>query len=106
MQRIYASFDTIFLGHLHNLMATEGIRSEIRNQYIAGGFGELPATEAMPELWVEDFKLAYANEILQQALKQQANAPVEPWVCPICHTTIDGQYSQCWNCLYLLKSSS
>ena len=105
MQRLYTSFDTVFLGHLYNLMMSEGVKAEIRNQYAVSGFGELPATEATPELWVDDLKFAYANELLQEALKGHINNPGESWICPKCHEKIDGQFSQCWKCLSELDSS-
>ena len=101
--RLTGNYDTIYLGHLENLLRHAGIKVEMRNQFSAGGMGELPAIDVMPELWVEKDMLTEAEVILRQSKKPQEQLDIKPWACPICGEQIEGQFSQCWQCGYWFK---
>jgi len=86
------------IGHLKNVLATFGIRCIARNLDLSSAAGELPPIECWPELWViDDDKVAKAKSILKKTL-----APLESvkksWLCSGCGETIEGQFSECWNC--------
>jgi len=101
--RLTGHYDTIYLGHLENLLHHAGIEVERRNQFAAGGMGELPAMDVMPELWVEEDLLPRAEAILQQLKEPQKVSDIKPWACPTCGEQIEGQYSQCWQCGHWLN---
>lgn len=103
MNRVYSSFDTILLGYLRGLLASEGVEAEIRNEFSASAFGELPAGDAMPELWAEKSKLELAKQIVDQGLKPDDTNPLSDWKCPECNETVEGQFAQCWHCGYMNK---
>jgi putative signal transducing protein len=98
MKRIHSAKDPLMIGHLKNVLATFGIRCIARKIDLSTAAGELPPIECWPELWViDDDKAAKAKSILRKVL-----APLEsvkkPWVCLGCGETLEGQFSECWNC--------
>jgi hypothetical protein len=96
VQRVYSSDDRLLVGYLHDLLTRRGIACLVRNDYLAGGAGELPPNECWPELWVvDDRDRDLARRIVHEHLAQ-ADAP--PWTCPGCGERIDGQFAVCWHC--------
>jgi len=102
-KRLTASFDTIFLAHVENLLRQAGIPAEQRNQFSAGGLGELPAMDVMPELWVEATAYTKADDILSQVIRDRDINEKPVWICPQCGESIEGQFSQCWQCGHWLE---
>lgn len=100
MKRIYSAKDPLMIGHLKNVMATFGIHCVARNLDLISGAGELPPIECWPELWVvDDAKVAKARGILKRTLAPLASVK-KPWICRGCGETLEGQFSECWNCGY------
>lgn len=86
------------IGHLKNVMATFGIKCVARKLDLNIGAGELPPIECWPELWViDDEMFNRARSILKKALAPLASVKT-PWQCAGCCETIEGQFSECWNC--------
>lgn len=86
------------IGHLKNVLAAAGIKCVARNIDLVSAAGELPPVDCWPELWViDDDKFPRAQAVLKKAL-----APLrvvrKPWACGGCGETIEGQFSECWNC--------
>jgi len=100
MKTVHASFDTILLGYLVGLLQSEGIEAEIRNQYSAGAFGELPPTDVMPEVCVEERQFDRATQIVSDALSADSTTDLPAWECPECKEKVEGQFAQCWHCGY------
>lgn len=95
MQLVYSTSNTLLVNHVRNLLETAGIEVQMKNEFLGGGAGELPPTEAWPELWVaeEDFSRA------EQVIDEFQNAESLPaWRCPKCGERVEGQFSVCWNC--------
>jgi Putative prokaryotic signal transducing protein len=98
MKRIYSAKDPLMIGHLKNVLATFGIRCVARNFDLSSAAGELPPIECWPELWVvDDDKATRAKSILRKTLAPLRSVQ-KSWVCPGCEETIEGQFSECWNC--------
>ena len=98
MKRIHSAKDPLMIGHLKNVLATFGIKCVAKNVDLMSAAGELPPVECWPELWVvDDEKVVRPRSILRKTL-----APVQsvkrPWACAGCGETIEGQFSECWNC--------
>ena len=98
MKRVHSAKDPLMIGHLKNVLATFGIQCVAKNVDLISAAGELPPIECWPELWVvDDDKFGRAKSVLKQAL-----APLEsvkkPWHCVGCGETIEGQFTECWNC--------
>jgi hypothetical protein len=98
MKRLHSAKDPLMIGHLKNVLATFGIQCIARNSDLISAAGELPPVECWPELWVvDDEKFVRARAVLRKTL-----APLQsvrnPWHCTACSETIEGQFSECWNC--------
>jgi hypothetical protein len=99
MLLVYSAPNLLMVGHIRNLLEVEGIPSLIKNEFLSGAAGELPPTEAWPELWViEPCDHERAREIVAHALREPSTR--EPWVCPDCGERIEGQFTDCWKCGY------
>lgn len=98
MKRIYSTKDPLMIGHLKNVLTTFGIKCVARKTDLISAAGELPPIECWPELWViEDDKAAKAKDILKKTLAPIASVK-KSWLCGGCGETIEGQFSECWNC--------
>ena len=95
MKRVYRAASLIQVAHARNLLITEGIGCEIRNQYLAGAMGELPLTETWPQLVVEDADEARSLKVLERASSPFAG---EPWICAACGERLEPQFTTCWRC--------
>lgn len=90
---------TLAEAHLiRGYLAAEGIESEIRNEHLIGGMGELPVTaETLPQVWVDDIERPLARELIHEAL-DHTQAHATDWICPQCDEPIEGQFTECWSC--------
>lgn len=101
MKCVFASQDQSAIAIVRELLANEGIGTNIQNENMSAVSGEVPFTLAMPEVWVErDEDEARALTIVEgfdsgEARDQQCK---EPWTCPHCGETIEGQFTSCWKC--------
>ncbi len=92
-----ATADNLLIATLwRDVLQSAGIRCEIRNRFIGGAVGELPADQVSPQLWLLDERDRRAAEQLMRDLRHPARLP--RWVCPCCQERIEGQFSQCWKC--------
>lgn len=84
--------------HCANLLQSAGIRAEVRNRFLAGALGEIPPTEAWPQVWVPAAQdTAAALECLREA-SRDLPGQCPAWVCPHCGETIEPQFAACWRC--------
>jgi hypothetical protein len=98
MKRVFSAKDPLMIGHLRNVLASFGIRCVSRNVDLSTGAGELPPIECWPELWVvDDEKAPKAKSILKKTLAPLRSVQ-KSWLCQGCNETIEGQFSECWNC--------
>jgi len=98
MKRVYSSPASLMVGHLRNILEAEGIRCFVKNEFLAGGAGELPPTECWPELWVEraiDYQRA--ERLVRETLEAGASSG-GTWICPGCGEALQPQFTACWNC--------
>ncbi len=98
MKRVYSSPVSLMVGHLRNILEAEGIRCFVKNEFLAGGAGELPPTECWPELWVEraiDYQRA--ERLVRESLAAEVRDE-RAWTCPRCGEILEAQFSACWKC--------
>ncbi len=97
MKKVYTSTDDILIGFLQGLLEDQKIRCLIKNEFLQGGIGDIPAHEAWPEIWVMDD----TDEQLAKKLIEQALAPEKShreWKCLSCGEWIEAQFTECWKC--------
>ena len=100
MKKVYASADRSQIEIVSQLLREEGIESCVLNEKNAFVIDIPPFFSGHPELWVRD-----ADESRAQALVARFRSgelrderQVAPWRCSECGETIEGQFTQCWNC--------
>jgi len=82
---------------LRALLVQAGIQAHVFNENAQGGLGQLPFTEAWPEVWVsEDHDLGRAQEIVQAfECSPEVIASVR---CPACAEENPTSFQLCWSC--------
>jgi len=82
---------------LRGLLVQAGIQAHVFNENAQGGLGQLPFTEAWPEVWVsEDHDLGRAQEIVQAfECSPEVSASVR---CPACAEENPTSFQLCWSC--------
>jgi hypothetical protein len=78
-----------------DMLGGEGIRATVQRYFISSIAGDMPPDQCLPELWVtDDAQLAQARVVLHQL----QNLPQRHWQCTGCGETVEGGFSECWNC--------
>ena len=79
MIKLTSSESLIIINHYKNLLAAEGIRTEIRNEYLGSIAGEMSFIETWPELWVVN-KLDFdrAKQIIEDILSADERILKDP----------------------------
>lgn len=96
MKKLTSAESLITINHYKNLLASEGIPSEIRNQHLGSIMGEMPFFETWPQLWVvNDLDFDRATQLIESA---EAESPRDSWKCAKCGEPNEGQFAACWNC--------
>jgi hypothetical protein len=98
--RVYSAPILASVSQIRHMLEMNGIECEIRGEFRSGGAGEIPATEAWPELWVIDpAQAAEAIAIVEDALKEAGGGDTgTPWRCVTCGESVEAQFATCWNC--------
>ena len=96
MKKLTSAESLITINHYRNLLAAEGIPTEVRNQHLGSVMGEIPFFETWPQLWVvNDLDFDRAQQLIEAA---DAEIPSSPWQCGKFGEHNEGQFSVCWNC--------
>lgn len=83
---------------IRGMLESEGIRAEVRGDQLYGAFGELPV---LPTVWVLDPDTgAEASRLVGEFLRGTAarRHAHERWTCAGCGESLEGQFTDCWNC--------
>ena len=84
--------------HCANLLEAAGIRAQVRNRFLAGAIGEIPPTEAWPQVWVPESQDSEAALLRLHELSSEMDRSAPDWSCPVCGERIEPQFGACWNC--------
>lgn len=96
MKKLTSAESIVTITHYKNVLAAEGIQSEIRNQHLGGIMGEMPVFETWPQLWiVNDLEFDLATQLIAAA---DAETHEAAWTCGKCGEQNEGQFAACWNC--------
>ena len=97
MKKLTSSESLVTINHFKNVLASEGIASQIRNEFLGGIAGEMPVDQVWPELWVvNDLDYDRAKQLIDAAIIEES--PREPWQCRRCGEENEGQFAVCWIC--------
>ncbi len=96
MKKLTSAETLVTINHYKNLLASEGIPTQVRNQHLGSIMGEMPVFETWPQLWViNDLDYDRALQLLEAV---DAESPTESWTCRRCGEENEGQFGACWNC--------
>lgn len=98
MKRVFSSYDRVAVHHWRNLLESEGIRADVRNELLSSAMGELPPAECQVELWVLDERDAERAERIILEVGASAREGSVPWRCRRCGEAAEPQFTQCWRC--------
>ena len=98
MRKVYASHDSVIVGHMRQMLENHDIRCIVRNDFLLGGAGELPVNETWPEVWVVDDRDFDRARAFVDAIVATANMSDPPWCCGSCGEHMEGQFTDCWRC--------
>ncbi|MDJ0711261.1 MAG: DUF2007 domain-containing protein [Woeseiaceae bacterium] len=102
MKKLTSAETLVLINHYQNLLASEGIPTEVRNQHLGSIMGEVPFFETWPQLWVvNDLHYDRAMQLIKAA---DAESPAESWACQECGEDNEGQFGACWNCGHSIDS--
>jgi hypothetical protein len=97
MKKLTSSESLITINHFKNVLESEGIPCQLRNEFLGGIAGEMPLQEVWPELWVvNDLDFDRAKQLIDAAIADES--PRDSWKCRRCGEINEGQFAACWNC--------
>jgi hypothetical protein len=94
MQKIYTDQTLFAVTNVQNLLAASHVQGFIRNEFAAGGIGEIASVDAWPELWVAYPDVALAKEIINA---YQSDSNEKDWTCS-CGEINGSVFGSCWAC--------
>lgn len=97
MKKLTTTADRVMLSHYKNILETEGIACQVRNDHLGSIVGDIPFPEVWPELWVvNDLDYDRAKQLIDVTLVDES--PQSAWSCAKCGEQNEGQFAACWNC--------
>jgi hypothetical protein len=82
---------------IKGFLDAEGIFALVRGEHLVGIAGEIPITmDTLPSIWVGEDDRDRARALIDEALKSEL--VFEDWTCPECGETVEGQFTECWQC--------
>lgn len=96
--RVFTAADPAEAQMVSDMLADAGIEATVQGSNLWAARGEIGlGTGTMPTVWVHAANVQQARELIDQ--REHGPAPDKPpWTCPRCGETIDGQFTDCWNC--------
>lgn len=102
MKKLTSNDSLITINHYKNILASEGIKTVIKNEFLGGILGEVPYPEVWPELWVtNDLDYQRGLELIaetERSLDDFGDDIGPAWVCEHCGNDNEGQFGVCWSC--------
>jgi len=97
MPRIFSAPNTMMVDQMRDVLARQGIDSNVRSRDLAGLSGALPPGECWTELWVDDADAPDAHALIEAALAS-GDAAAAPHRCARCGAPLDAGFETCWRC--------
>ena len=99
MKQLHAARHAVEAHLIRGFLASHGVTTEVRGEYLTSGWGELPVDVC--SVWVvDDAQFARANDLLVAFLTGSFARIFsgERWRCPQCDEPLEGQFTACWSC--------
>lgn len=95
--KVYTASDPVNAEIVKDYLASHGIAGEVRDHFLWGGMGDLPAN-VYPSVWIHEQQ--QQNEARQLIAKfERGDTRSGPdWRCPACGESLASQFTACWQC--------
>ena len=98
MKRVYTADNRAMAWHIKNILESNTVEAEVRNDTLHSAQGGVPINESNPEVWVvHDSDAETARRLIEEHV-ESAPADTSEWHCDNCGETNFGQFDICWNC--------
>jgi hypothetical protein len=98
MKRVYTADNRALAWHIKNVLESNTVEAEVRNDTLHSAQGGVPITECNPEVWVvRDSDEETALRIIAEQ-RDVTSSEESQWQCGNCGETNFGQFDLCWNC--------
>lgn len=96
MKLLYTNENAFIVSNIQNIMHNAGINVTLKNEYVAGGAGDLSPFDTWLELWVtEDKDYEKAMKIISSIDNSDST---HDWYCSQCHEKNSASFEICWQC--------
>lgn len=94
--QVYLAADPVNAEIAKDYLGSYGIKAHVKNYYLWGGMGQLPA-DVYPSVWVnDDTDYERAKDLIRRF--ESGATGGRPWDCPKCGERLPGPFDACWNC--------
>ncbi|MDX2503159.1 MAG: DUF2007 domain-containing protein [Gammaproteobacteria bacterium] len=98
MKLIYTNEDRFMVWGVKNTLELAGYDCHIRNEYAAGGAGDIAPIETWPEVWLEnEEQFEEALNYLESNILNKMSCGKD-WICNKCEEANGSSFEFCWNC--------
>lgn len=98
MKMIYTSEDRFMVWNVKNTLELAGYDCHIRNEFSAGGAGDIAPIETWPEVWLyNEAQYEEAKSYLETTVLKPVYSGHD-WFCKQCGETNSSSFELCWNC--------
>jgi len=99
MKRVFTADNRALAWHVKNILESNSVEAQVRNDTLHSAQGGIPLTECNPEVWVTN---PGDEQVALQIIEEQLNASqaeqAPEWKCTNCGEQNFGQFEICWNC--------
>ncbi len=96
MKLVYTHENRFLVNNSKNILENAGIEVILKNEYAAGGVGDLSPHDTWLELWVlNDADYDRAVAVIEAAQSRNCE---DDWECNECHEINDPSFEVCWWC--------
>lgn len=92
---IYAHPNLYQVVNVQNSLRLQRIETSLRNEFAAGGAGELSPIDVWPQLWLVN---EWDRDAAQRLIQEATATDVEEWFCGACGEQNGGAFELCWAC--------
>lgn len=94
MELVYSNDQLLMVNHVRNLLESAYIKSELRNEFLGSGAGDLAPLDTWPELWVAFDDVEKAKAVISNMDNESALV----WHCKGCDEENPAAFDICWQC--------
>ena len=94
MKKLTSADSLVTINHYKNILKSEGIACEIRNEHLGAIMGEMPFAEVWPQLWVRN-NLDYDRALQLISESSTTESSFDAWSCKECGEENEGQFAAC-----------